>query len=605
MSGIHLFGIHLETLKQARESKGEDSDDIQLKQIKPIEYCSKSTIYKRQRKFGDQLKEQVQIKGAKIYGKDQVILKQISYNVKNVGFQIAYGSKDDREKEKKLTSIVQAIDQNYMSREGYRALTAVEPDLEREWIVSDQRLKITKYMNQKIEIILIDIPVTPTLDELDFTEINIFDEETSEIKNITNGGHRSAKDILTYIIPALVLKGVLDVDNPIIHLRISGDGRNVGRKIKQVMIIMAILNDEQNIHKPDHHYTTILFPGVESYELLEVMMSPFIQELDDLKNYGLKINDIIWKFELYFSSDWKFLSTCLGFNAPNSNHFCPWCQISKHDQGNNQINWKISKDMEKINEYPGHNKKPLFNMISLDHWIPDELHIMLRIFDRLWSLVLSELKDVDQFDNICRNEIVQEMNRIGVRFQFWKENGSNTWNYTSLMGGDKLKVLKKFNLGRILPPSRTRKIRELWDRFNQIYCNLKLKDYDSQQFQFEAEDWLELFLTPDRVMPNSNRIEKGLYSPSAITPYIHVLVYHMSEFMEIHKRWGMKAFSCAPVEKKNHQQVTLFFRQTLKGGGSKHKSVIKDILEYENRSLFYLFDDVVTSTPKPKKLNIF
>ena len=67
MSGIHLFGIHLETLKQARESKGEDSDDIQLKQIKPIEYCSKSTIYKRQRKFGDQLKEQVQIKGAKIY----------------------------------------------------------------------------------------------------------------------------------------------------------------------------------------------------------------------------------------------------------------------------------------------------------------------------------------------------------------------------------------------------------------------------------------------------------------------------------------------------------------------------------------------------------
>ncbi|SRR2546421_2184621 len=605
MSGIHLFGIHLETLKQARESKGEDSDDIQLKQIKPIEYCSKSTIYKRQRKFGDQLKEQVQIKGAKIYGKDQVILKQISYNVKNVGFQIAYGSKDDREKEKKLTSIVQAIDQNYMSREGYRALTAVEPDLEREWIVSDQRLKITKYMNQKIEIILIDIPVTPTLDELDFTEINIFDEETSEIKNITNGGHRSAKDILTYIIPALVLKGVLDVDNPIIHLRISGDGRNVGRKIKQVMIIMAILNDEQNIHKPDHHYTTILFPGVESYELLEVMMSPFIQELDDLKNYGLKINDIIWKFELYFSSDWKFLSTCLGFNAPNSNHFCPWCQISKHDQGNNQINWKISKDMEKINEYPGHNKKPLFNMISLDHWIPDELHIMLRIFDRLWSLVLSELKDVDQFDNICRNEIVQEMNRIGVRFQFWKENGSNTWNYTSLMGGDKLKVLKKFNLGRILPPSRTRKIRELWDRFNQIYCNLKLKDYDPQQFQFEAEDWLELFLTPDRVMPNSNRIEKGLYSPSAITPYIHVLVYHMSEFMEIHKRWGMKAFSCAPVEKKNHQQVTLFFRQTLKGGGSKHKSVIKDILEYENRSLFYLFDDVVTSTPKPKKLNIF
>ena len=132
------------------------------------------------------------------------------------------------------------------------------------------------------------------------------------------------------------------------------------------------------------------------------------------------------------------------------------------------------------------------------------------------------------------------------------------------MGGDKLKVLKKFNLGRILPPSRTRKIRELWDRFNQIYCNLKLKDYDPQQFQFEAEDWLELFLTPDRVMPNSNRIEKGLYSPSAITPYIHVLVYHMSEFMEIHKRWGMKAFSCAPVEKRTINKLLFFLDKLLK-----------------------------------------
>ncbi|UZO27491.1 uncharacterized protein OCT59_019684 [Rhizophagus irregularis] len=308
MSGIHLFGIHLETLKQARESKRESNSNIQLKQIKPIEHCGKSMIYKRQRKFGDQLKEQVQIEGAKIYGKDQVILKQISYNVKHMGFQIAYGSKDDREKEKKLTSIVQVIDQNYMSREGYRALIAVEPDLEREWIVSEQRLKITKNMNQKIEITLINIPIIPTLDELDFVEnSNIFDYGiTDEIKNITNGGHRSAKDILTYIIPALIFKGVLDISNPIIHLRISGDGRNVGRKIKQVMITMGILNDEQNIHKPDHHYTTILFPGIESYELLEVMMSPFIQELNDLKNYGLKINNIIWKFELYFSSTGSF-----------------------------------------------------------------------------------------------------------------------------------------------------------------------------------------------------------------------------------------------------------------------------------------------------------
>ncbi len=461
-------------------------------------------------------------------------------------------------------------------------------------------------MDQKIAIDIINIPIIPTLNELDFDESsNIFNSEITEINNVPNGGHRSAKDILKYIIPAFVLNGVLDVNDPIIHLRISGDGRNVGRRLKQVMITMAILNDIQNIHKPDHHYTTVLFPGIENYELLEVMMMPFIQELDDLKNYGLKINEIVWKFELYFSSDWKFLSICLGFNAANSKFFCPWCQISKHDQGNNQTNWRISKEIEKINEYPGHNKRPLFYMISLNNWVPDELHIMLRIWDRLWSLVISELKESNQFDDVCRKEIMQEMGRIGVNFQFWKEHGADAWNHTSLMGDDKLKVLKNFNLGQILPPTRAKKIRELWNRFNQIYFNLKSKDYDVQQFQFEVEDWLELFLTPDRVIPNSNRIEKGLYSPSSVTPYIHVLVCHISEFMEIHQKWGMKGFSCAPVEKKNHQQVTHFFRQTLKGGGSKHKSVIRDIFEYENRSLFYLFNDDTISTSKPKKLTLY
>ncbi|PKK74405.1 hypothetical protein RhiirC2_774837 [Rhizophagus irregularis] len=489
ISGIHLFGIHLKTLKQ--------------KPLKPLDLCR-----------------------VKIYGEDQVTLKRILYNVNHTDFQINYGLKDNEEKEKKLTSIVQIIDQNYIPREGYQALIAIEPDLEH-------------------------------FDE----SSNILNSEITEINNISNGGHRSAKDILKYIISALALNGVLDVNDLIIHLRISEDGRNVGRRLKQVIITMTILNDIQNIHKPDHHYTTVLFPGIENYELLEIMMMPFIQELDDLKNYGLKIDEIVWKFKLYFSSDWKFLSICLGFNAANSNFFCPWYQISKHGQNNNQTNWKISKEIEKINEYPGHNKRPLFYMISLNNWVPDELYIMLRIWDCLWSLVISELKESNQFDD---------------------EHGADAWNHTLLMGDDKLKVLKNFNLGRILPPTRAKKIRELWNKFNQIYFNLKTKDYNVQQFQFEVKDWLELFLTPDRIISNSNRIEKGLYSPSSITPYIHVLVCHISEFMEIHQKWGMKAFSC---------------------GGSKHKLVIRDILEYENKSLFYLFNDNTISS-KPKKLHI-
>ncbi|PKY36674.1 hypothetical protein RhiirB3_459873, partial [Rhizophagus irregularis] len=182
----------------------------------------KSTLNKRQHKFGNQLKQHVQVEGSKIYGKDQVVLKQISYSIRDMDFQIDYEEKNDI-KEKKLISAVQAIDLNYIPREDYRALAAVESNLQREWAISKQRLKLTTEMNQKIPIALINLP-------LDFDEYS----NSEIIQNIKKGGTRSVKDILKYIVPTLISNEILDINNPIIHLRVSGDGRNVGRKIKHV-----------------------------------------------------------------------------------------------------------------------------------------------------------------------------------------------------------------------------------------------------------------------------------------------------------------------------------------------------------------------------------
>jgi len=108
-----------------------------------------------------------------------------------------------------------------------------------------------------------------------------------------------------------------------IHLRISGDGRNVGRKVKHVMITVILLDDPTKIFESNYHYTTVLFPGTENYSTLKVAANALIQELQELSNIGMVINNILWNFELFFSSDWKFLAICLGFNTVNSNYFCP------------------------------------------------------------------------------------------------------------------------------------------------------------------------------------------------------------------------------------------------------------------------------------------
>jgi len=65
------------------------------------------------------------------------------------------------------------------------------------------------------------------------------------------------------------------------------------------MLTVAVLNDEQNIHVPDRHYTTVLYPGTENYKTLEIATKYLIQELNDLKSNGLIINEVCWNFKLF------------------------------------------------------------------------------------------------------------------------------------------------------------------------------------------------------------------------------------------------------------------------------------------------------------------
>src|SRR5437763_1955769 len=123
-------------------------------------------------------------------------------------------------------------------------------------------------------------------------------------ESIGNGGQRSVTKILEYLIPSLVECSILDPNNPTIHLRISGDGRNVGRQVKHVMVTCAIMNDKDRLKKPDSHHTTVLYPGTENYTILQTALNSMLKELQHLKEYGFQDRaGITWNIELYFSSD--------------------------------------------------------------------------------------------------------------------------------------------------------------------------------------------------------------------------------------------------------------------------------------------------------------
>ena len=97
----------------------------------------------------------------------------------------------------------------------------------------------------------------------------------------------------------------------------------------------------------------------------------------------------------------------------------------------------------------GHSKEPLFHMIPICNWVCDELHILLRITDRLWELMLSDLTREQVEEAVWQTKILNEMKRLKIAFQFWHEKGSSNLSYTSLMGPDKLKVFRDLDLRAI------------------------------------------------------------------------------------------------------------------------------------------------------------
>ncbi|RIB11958.1 hypothetical protein C2G38_2202024 [Gigaspora rosea] len=262
---------------------------------------------------------------------DNIILKQAKFEVNGCTHIINYGKIDKKSIELQTQAIVKSIDRGRISQDAYRSLARLDESLIRAGAIYDMRQEITNRVNKIIPISLVDIDQPASF------------EPITEESNITN-------PITVSNVIASIGKGVLKPRNTL-HLRISGDGRNVGKKVKHVMITVALLNNLDKLHKPESHYSLVLFPSMENYHSLQNALAPLISDLRFLNECGFyEIGGRHWNVKLYFSSDWKFLAICLGMNTANSKYFCPWCSCNKENLTNIVEYNTISKDMQEIKE---------------------------------------------------------------------------------------------------------------------------------------------------------------------------------------------------------------------------------------------------------------
>ena len=154
-----------------------------------------------------------------------------------------------------LDSIIRACDETLISRDGYRRLAKAIPNLIREHVIEKRRNEITKTMKILIPIKAFNINSAIINDDngdenqQDINGIEINEEE------IGNGAYRSIISLLDVLIPILTTLSppVLKIGDKI-NIKLSGDGRNVGRKQKHVMLTMCILNEGKAVLNPTHQY---------------------------------------------------------------------------------------------------------------------------------------------------------------------------------------------------------------------------------------------------------------------------------------------------------------------------------------------------------------
>jgi len=99
--------------------------------------------------------------------------------------------------------------------------------------------------------------------------------------------------------------------------------------------------------------------------------------------------------------------------------------------------------------------KPLLNL-ELDHIIPDELHLMLRVTDRLITALIQTAQSYDKhqhrkshtrraykvLEGPLVTNLIADIRSCGIYFTMYEDDETGKVEWPSLMGPDKLKLLK-------------------------------------------------------------------------------------------------------------------------------------------------------------------
>ena len=136
---------------------------------------------------------------------------------------------------------------------------------------------------------------------------------------------------------------------------------------------------------------------------LKGALKELFKELKEIK--FIEINGVNYQIEFKLGGDMKCLALLLGINAANAKFSCCWCHCNLKETVDLSAEWPISRSQALANiQYlansNGYKYEHLINFIDFDNVVIDMLHLLLRITDRLYELILEKLTLFDKNDSI-------------------------------------------------------------------------------------------------------------------------------------------------------------------------------------------------------------
>lgn len=338
----------------------------------------------------------------------------------------------------------------------------------------------------------------------------------------------------------------------------------------------------------------------EHYDDVANGLKDFIAEITKLNS--IQVDNYSFDIEYFLGGDWKFLAMCAGIDCAISEYACIWCKCAMSERSDLEKSWSItdqSKGARTIKEISdlakckktktcknfNCSRQPLFPMIPIDHVIIDTLHLFLRISDNLINLLILELRRQDFIDKITTftsgfqrskykhmasyERFLNDTCGIGFTWYICKDSKKLKWR--DLTGPEKKKLISMMNISKLLPNfQKADIIQEIWNGFQSIMDDIRVLTNEKvklDEFDVKLKKWMEKFLS--------------VYQTKHVTPYMHALFSHVSEFVALHG--NIVAFTQQGLEKLNDITTKNYFRAS----NQRNTEALEQILQKNNRMEYY------------------